>query len=409
MFLCSCSNNESEENYKFKSVLDKLNGTWYSVDGDNSNITFGGTIVACKYSSSNECSTYASTKEIDDDIGEEGEFWLIDNRLIFQQKPNISISLEFDFCNGDLILGTMSYSRTPSFVDNTTNFDKEDKKSDVQVSNISDNNNYQELYHTWVSLSNNSSSITFNSDGTYVAIDLNGVISNGVYSYDQRENKLIVAVDSESLDELLFASSGSFLVNNLIISPGNDVYVIKGQEPNLISSSTTKISGFYQDELNGYLYSFSEDGMMKYYGDVVNENIMYMLYGNTLIEIMDGKLCGVMNCTVNNWGSIDIPSYTGHLAALLKPISQTNFENKVASKEYLNYISKEYPELEILADSIKLRILPSTEALAEKGDVQKGEVYKYIEVVENEGYTWYRIEEFGWIADKNEEWIRKLN
>ena len=62
-------------------------------------------------------------------------------------------------------------------------------------------------------------------------------------------------------------------------------------------------------------------------------------------------------------------------------------------------------EIIVKVDSVRIRSLPSTEsekiAVAKKYDMLIGTG----NTVEAEGYTWYELQDGGWIADKNGEWL----
>lgn len=77
----------------------------------------------------------------------------------------------------------------------------------------------------------------------------------------------------------------------------------------------------------------------------------------------------------------------------------------------LNEIDRNMIEIQA---TIKKRDYPSTTTGKHIGAVHKGEKYKFSNIVENEGYTWYQIESTdignsgGWIADDG-TWIKKLS
>lgn len=262
------------------------------------------------------------------------------------------------------------------------------------------------IINKWASLSNNGNYYIFNDDNTYSYYDavLNETHS-GTYEYLEGEKQVRERIDTNDNGDPMYSYMN--IVNNLLIVPASDVYVIEGQEPN-IDNNLVKLSGYYKDT-RGELYSFNEDGIMKYYGENVYDHISYIYDGTTLIGIQDGTLVWMSNWKANDWGSMEMPSYTGHLAALLRPIDKATFDECVLNKTYENGEQEEFPQLEILADSIKLRIQPSTSALEESVRAKKGETYYYYEVVENEGYTWYRIRDFDWVADQNGEWVKQLD
>lgn len=262
------------------------------------------------------------------------------------------------------------------------------------------------IVNKWVSLSNSESYYIFNDDNTYLYY-YEGMKETHQGTYEYLEDEKCVRERTDTDDNGNPVYRYMYIINNLLMSIGSDVYVIEGQTPNT-ENNLEKLSGYYKDT-RGWLYSFDEDGIMKYYGENVYDSISYIYDGMTLIGIQDSKLVWMSNWKVNDWGSMEMVAYTGHLAALLKPIDEATFNECVLNKTYENEEQKEFPQLEILADSIKIRIQPSTSALEENKRAKKGEVYDYYEVVENEGYTWYRIGDFGWIADQDGEWIKTLD
>ena len=63
--------------------------------------------------------------------------------------------------------------------------------------------------------------------------------------------------------------------------------------------------------------------------------------------------------------------------------------------------------IENITGKINIRSMPSTKG-EKLGSFAKGETYYCLEKQENEGYTWYRIGENRWVADKNGEWIKEI-
>ncbi|MCR4633859.1 MAG: hypothetical protein K5648_07030 [Erysipelotrichaceae bacterium] len=64
--------------------------------------------------------------------------------------------------------------------------------------------------------------------------------------------------------------------------------------------------------------------------------------------------------------------------------------------------------IENITGKINIRDKASTKG-EKLGTYQKGEIVYAYETVEAEGYTWYRIGENKWVADKNGEWIKVLD
>ena len=63
--------------------------------------------------------------------------------------------------------------------------------------------------------------------------------------------------------------------------------------------------------------------------------------------------------------------------------------------------------IENITGKINIRNIPSTSG-EKLGSFQKGEIIYAFETKEAEGYTWYRIGQDRWVADKNGEWIKVL-
>ncbi len=63
--------------------------------------------------------------------------------------------------------------------------------------------------------------------------------------------------------------------------------------------------------------------------------------------------------------------------------------------------------IENITGKINIRNIPSTSG-EKLGSFQKGEIVYAFETKEAEGYTWYRIGQDRWVADKNGEWIKVL-
>ena len=65
----------------------------------------------------------------------------------------------------------------------------------------------------------------------------------------------------------------------------------------------------------------------------------------------------------------------------------------------------EQKTVKVLVDKLNIRSAPSTKA-PKKGMTNIGDTYTVYNTTTREGYTWYRIGEDKWIADKNGEWVR---
>lgn len=71
-------------------------------------------------------------------------------------------------------------------------------------------------------------------------------------------------------------------------------------------------------------------------------------------------------------------------------------------------VSNALGQIENIAGKINIRNSPSTKGEI-VGSIEKGQKSFYFELKEAEGYTWYRIGDNKWIADKNGEWLKKAN
>ena len=71
-------------------------------------------------------------------------------------------------------------------------------------------------------------------------------------------------------------------------------------------------------------------------------------------------------------------------------------------------VSNALGQVENIAGKINIRNSPSTGSEI-VGSVEKGQKSFYFEIKEAEGFTWYRIGDNKWIADKNGEWLKKIS
>ena len=91
---------------------------------------------------------------------------------------------------------------------------------------------------------------------------------------------------------------------------------------------------------------------------------------------------------VENGGELAMPLFMGVVTNLGEPIEKAM-------------------KIENITGKINIRSIPSTKG-EKLGFFNKGETYYSFETKESEGYTWYRIGEDKWVADKNGEWIKVI-
>ncbi len=99
--------------------------------------------------------------------------------------------------------------------------------------------------------------------------------------------------------------------------------------------------------------------------------------------------------------------YSGRLGKLnIIEMLQNNipFDKETLNVDSYEIINDSTNWIEIDADKINVRTEPSTSGYRVT-TVGKGEVMPYFEKQENEGYTWYKLNEERWVADKDNEWI----
>ena len=65
-------------------------------------------------------------------------------------------------------------------------------------------------------------------------------------------------------------------------------------------------------------------------------------------------------------------------------------------------------KIENITGKINIRKAPATDA-EKVGTFQKGEILYAFETRQSEGYTWYKIGEDRWVADKDGEWITRAD
>lgn len=81
-------------------------------------------------------------------------------------------------------------------------------------------------------------------------------------------------------------------------------------------------------------------------------------------------------------------------------------DEQIKTDEWLNDGNK---YLQVTVDVLKKRETPSTSGYDDGDRVGNGSIGVYYEKTEADGYTWYKIKDQRWIADKNGEWIKEIN
>ena len=108
--------------------------------------------------------------------------------------------------------------------------------------------------------------------------------------------------------------------------------------------------------------------------------------------ICDGKAWVIYNGRTGRLNLIDIIN------------NNLSFDDTVLDVEKYDVLEDSTKWIEIQVDDINIRDMPSTsgEKIAK---ANTGDIFPYFSTAENEGYTWYQLNEDRWIADKDGEWI----
>ena len=80
------------------------------------------------------------------------------------------------------------------------------------------------------------------------------------------------------------------------------------------------------------------------------------------------------------------------------------FDEKVLDVEKYDVSDDSTKWIEVQVDNINIRDMPSTSG-KKKSTANTGDIFPYLNTTENEGYTWYQLNQDRWIADKDGEWI----
>ncbi len=182
-------------------------------------------------------------------------------------------------------------------------------------------------------------------------------------------------------------------------------------------SITGKSIRYHKDELGGNCVVLSGyvDGVHYYYGlyhmakvlvnvgDIVNQDTILGYQGNTGLVASRKSLSDVTYGTHVHMELIDDSNNylnpreyaLGH--KVIQWVSQSNEKSELVD------------QIHILADKINIRESSSKNS-SDLGDVYKDEIYDILKVIDNEGYTWYKIKTStnitGYVANlASENWI----
>lgn len=214
---------------------------------------------------------------------------------------------------------------------------------------------------------------------------LEGFILVGKDYYKQITEKNDVKIICYSDNVILFAKM-QFSENNT--KPVFSDYEFYREDGSIIGSGFEKAYGFF----DGYA-PVKKDGKWGYInkdGECVTGYIF-----DKATPVCDGKA----------W--VIYQGRTGRLNILDIIDNNIFFDEKTLTVSNYPLSDDNTKWIKICVDEINVRDNPSTSG-KKISMMHKDDIVSYIQKEENEGYTWYMLNENRWIADKNGEWIREV-
>lgn len=213
------------------------------------------------------------------------------------------------------------------------------------------------------------------------------VSSSGTKVLDVSTDYSVYAVTSNII--MFTKGSGSSYKSNPI-NRDSSVYDVMyvDEDGNVIASGYETGYPFYE----GYA-AVKKDGKWGYID--TSGNVVVDFVFDKATPLYDGKAWVIYN---GKAGKMNIKNMIDNNAIFN--------DEQIKTDEWLSDGNK---YLQVTVDVLKKRETPSTSGYDDGDRVGNGSIGVYYEKTEADGYTWYKIKDYRWIADKNGEWITELN
>ena len=247
------------------------------------------------------------------------------------------------------------------------------------------------------------------------------ISDNKISMFYDKKYKVYLSDDETLVDKI---NADFSLVGNEITIEGFGTYLKSGEIPN----SPVECANEFSKKLEGcYIFTSNFDGSNEYYcftekgfiNRVMGYNDTWLEFDYVVTNITNNSIYGRVercggdsecsfsaNYKINEDKSISLFNNEDYEFGILTKIAKEDFEKVQLNVKY--YICN---ILFIKADTLNVRKAPSINAeklfALEKGIYNVS--YEHdLESTRADGYTWYRIDEDEWIADKNGEWVQIL-